>query len=403
MVGKSFFNNSSTFHRVNMVLIGGILGLMVAMGIGRFAYTPILPLMQRDLGMSNTLAGWLAGLNYLGYLAGAVLCSIVPRILGVRLFTGSALILCIFTTAFMGLTLSAFWWGGLRLVNGITSAILFVLISAEVGDVLRRHGLAHRIGVLYSGVGLGIALTGVLIPMLDRYWSWSGAWIGAGIVAALLAGTGAILGHQKGSLPPITADNTPVSKKRSSVYPLALAYFFEGLGYVVSATFIVALIAATPGLVHLAPWSWVAVGLAAVPSTLIWPWLARRYSPRTAMMAAYALQAGGILVSAFSTSIIGLLFAAASFGGTFMGIVAMTLAEGQRRMPADSRWIAAFLTAAFGIGQVLGPVAAGYLADLRDGFTLPLLLATLCVVISLIVTATDPQFTGSQNPLQKGK
>lgn len=386
-----------------LVLVGGILGLMVAMGIGRFAYTPILPLMQRDLGMSNTLAGWLAGLNYLGYLMGAILCSLIPRLLGMRLFTGSALLLCILTTALMGLTVSAFWWGGLRLISGITSAVLFVLISAEVGDVLRRHGLAHRIGTLYSGVGLGIALTGVMIPLLDCYWGWSGAWIGAGMAAALLAAAGIILGRRQGALVPPPAGSSSVNSRRSSVYPLAAAYFFEGLGYVVSATFIVALIAATPGLSHLAPWSWVAVGLAAVPSTLIWPRLARRYGARTALIGAYALQAGGIVVSVFSTSIIGLMFAAASFGGTFMGIVALSLAEGQRRMPADSRWIAAFLTAAFGIGQVLGPVVAGRLADLRDGFALPLLLATLCVVVSLIVTAIDPHFSTSASPQQKGK
>ena len=389
-------------HSAYLVLFGGILGLMVAMGIGRFAYTPILPLMQRDLGMSNTLAGWLAGLNYLGYLAGAVLCSVSPRLLGMRLFTGSSLILCILTTAFMGLTLSAFWWGGLRLISGMTSAVLFVLISAEVGDVLRRHGLAHRMGMLYSGVGLGIALTGLLIPVLDHYWSWSGAWIGAGIAAALLAGAGILLGRQQGALAP-TAVDTPINSKRASVYPLALAYFFEGLGYVVSATFIVALIAATPGLLHLAPWSWVAVGLAAIPSTMFWPWLARQYTFRTALIAAYALQASGIFVSVFSISVIGLLFAAASFGGTFIGIVAMTLAEGQRRMPADSRWIAAFLTAAFGIGQVLGPIVAGRLADLRDGFALPLLLATACVGVSLIVTVLDPHFSGSPTHRQKGK
>lgn len=386
-----------------LVLIGGILGLMVAMGIGRFAYTPILPLMQRDLGMSNTLAGWLAGLNYLGYLMGAILCSLIPRLLGVRLFTGSSLLLCLLTTAFMGLTVSAFWWGGLRLVSGITSAVLFVLISAEVGDALRRHGLAHRIGTLYSGVGLGIALTGVMIPVLDYYWGWSGAWIGAGIAAALLAAAGILLGRQQGALVPPQTGNSPINSQRSSVYPLALAYFFEGLGYVVSATFIVALIAATPGLSRLAPWSWVAVGLAAVPSTLIWPYLARHYSPRMALIAAYALQASGIMVSVFSTSITGLLFAAASFGGTFLGIVALTLAEGQRRMPADSRWITAFLTAAFGIGQVLGPIVAGHLADRHDGFALPLLLAMACVVISLIVSAFDPHFPKPLNPQQKGQ
>ena len=70
------------------ILLGGILGMVVAMGIGRFAFTPILPLMQRDLAMSNTVAGWLAGLNYLGYLVGAILCSMTPQLLRSRLITG---------------------------------------------------------------------------------------------------------------------------------------------------------------------------------------------------------------------------------------------------------------------------------------------------------------------------
>jgi len=74
------------------VLIGGMLGMVVAMGIGRFVFTPILPLMQRDLGMSNTVAGWLAGLNYLGYLGGAIICSIAPQLLRSRLITGGALV-----------------------------------------------------------------------------------------------------------------------------------------------------------------------------------------------------------------------------------------------------------------------------------------------------------------------
>ena len=71
------------------VLLGGMLGLVVVMGIGRFAFTPILPLMQRDLAMSHTLAGWLAGLNYLGYLLGAILCSVSPHILRSKIFTGA--------------------------------------------------------------------------------------------------------------------------------------------------------------------------------------------------------------------------------------------------------------------------------------------------------------------------
>lgn len=369
--------------------------MMVAMGIGRFVYTPILPLMQRDLGMSNTLAGWLAGLNYLGYLAGAVLCSLAPRLLAHRLVTGAALFGSILTTLLMGLTLSALWWSGLRFVSGVASAVLFILIAAEVGDVLRRQGLNHRIGLLYSGVGLGIALSGLMTPLFDRLAGWSGAWIGSGLVAGALAIIGIGLGRQKGALDPAATQTRRNGRTKHIVYPLALAYFLEGLGYVVTATFLVAMIAATPSLGHLAPWSWVAVGLAAVPSTLLWPYLARRSGYRVALICAYAVQAAGILVSVFSTSVLGILFAATSFGGTFLGIVALTLAEGQRRMPADSRWIAAFLTAWFGVGQVLGPIVAGRLADLRDGFALPLLLATGCIIISLLVTAADRHFTST--------
>lgn len=81
------YDSRQNERSVLYLLVGGMLGLIVAMGIGRFAFTPILPLMQRDLAMSNTLAGWLAGLNYLGYLVGAVLCSAVPRLLRSRLVT----------------------------------------------------------------------------------------------------------------------------------------------------------------------------------------------------------------------------------------------------------------------------------------------------------------------------
>jgi hypothetical protein len=96
-------------HDALKILIGGMLGMVVAMGIGCFAFTPILPLMQRDLAMSNTVADWLAGLNYLGYLAGALAFSVRPRLLRNRLVNRSALFASIATTLLMGCTLSSFW------------------------------------------------------------------------------------------------------------------------------------------------------------------------------------------------------------------------------------------------------------------------------------------------------
>ncbi|WP_432823054.1 YbfB/YjiJ family MFS transporter [Trichloromonas sp.] len=375
------------------VLAGGILGMMVVMGIGRFAYTPILPLMQRDLGMSHSLAGGLAGLNYLGYLAGAVICTLAPRLLRSRVIAAGALLLSLATTTFMGATVSEFWWGTMRLGGGLASAVLFIVISAEVAETLARRGYGHWFGALYGGVGFGIALSGLVVPQLDKAGGWDAAWIGMGGIAGLLALLGAALGRRH-----VQATTDPVEPGKSaaglrSIRMLAAAYFLQGMGYIVTATFIVAIIAETPGLEAMAPYSWVAVGLSAIPSTILWPHLARRTGNRQALLAAYTLQAAGILVSVRASSIAEVLFAAVTFGGTFLGIVALTLAEGKMRMGKEGARAAAFLTASFSVGQVLGPIIAGSLADRQDGFALPLLLAAGCIILGGLLIVLDRGFS----------
>jgi len=382
------------------VLIGGMLGMVVVMGIGRFAYTPILPLMQRDLGMSNTLAGSLAGLNYLGYLVGALWCTFVPQLLRSQRFAAAALLMSLVTTICMGLTTAELWWGVMRLSGGVASAVLFIIISAEVGETLARSGHAHWLGMLYSGVGMGIALSGILVPYFDALGNWDAAWIGMGVVAFLAAFLGVFLGRRR-----INVDVTvPAPAKETgslrSVWLLAAAYFLEGLGYIVTATFIVTIVAATPGLGSLAPYTWVAVGLAAIPSTIVWPLLARRFSIRKALLGAYIIQAAGIGISACTTSLAGALFAAVSFGGTFLGIVALVLSEGKVRMGAQAGQAAAFLTAMFSLGQMIGPVIAGWLADMQHDFTLALLLAAGTVTCGAFLLMADSHFVTTRR--QKG-
>ena len=374
------------------ILLGGIFGLVVVTGIGRFAFTPILPLMKRDLGMSNSVAGALAGVNYLGYLAGAILLSTWPRLLRSRLVVGGALLASLATTTFMGMTTSNLLWGALRLCGGFASVTLFIVISAEVGGTLIRRGFAHWSGALYGGVGFGIALSGLAVPQLDKAGGWDGTWIGMGVIAALFAAAGiALVRNHELVLPADSAAPGRPGELRKIWLP-TVAYFLEGLGYVAPATFIVTIIAATPGLKGFAPYSWVAVGLAAIPSTIFWPHLARRIGNKQALLAAYALQAAGILVSMHADSVIKVAFAAVSFGGTFLGITALILAEGSLRMPNDKGRAAAFLTASFGVGQMLGPIVAGRLADLQQGFAIPLLLAAACVVAGGIFIAADRSF-----------
>lgn len=387
--GRGF---SAKHWTVLKILVGGMLGMAVAMGIGRFAFTPILPLMQRDLGMTHSVAGWLAGLNYLGYLVGAIVCTITPRILRYPLLGGGTLLLSLATTLAMGLTVSPLGWGLLRLLGGIASAVLFIIISAEVAESLARRGYGHWFGALYGGIGLGIVLSGLIVPQLDRIGGWSVAWLGIGGVALFCALAGTTLGRTSDYSPSIVAESPDQAVGLRPILLLASAYFLEGLGYIVTATFLVAIIAATPGLATFAPYTWVAVGLAAVPSTVLWPYLARRIGNRRALLAAYAVQVAGILVSRQATSIFEVTFAAVTFGGTFLGIVALTMAEGNRRMGKGGRRGAAFLTAAFSVGQMLGPVIAGVLADRQDGFALPLLLAAACVALGCLFIVADRRY-----------
>lgn len=369
--------------------------MMVAMGIGRFAFTPILPLMQRDLGISHSLAGWLAALNYVGYLAGALLCAVRPTVLRSSLVNVSALVASIGTTLFMGATISPSVWGLLRLIAGFASAILFVVIAIEVTETMQRSSHSRWNSALYGGIGLGIALSGAVVPMLDRFGGWSSAWFGMGAIALALAISGVIIAGKRRSALAVKTGSAPAGSSLTGMGRLYFVYFLEGFGYIISATFLVTMIAHTPGLSRFAPWSWVAVGLAAAPSTIIWQQIANRIGVRPTLTMAYLLQACGILLSSIAATVFTAGLAAVIFGGTFLGIVALTMSEGGRRAGSEGRRAAAILTVCFGMGQVVGPPLAGLLAD-RQGFTLPLLLAGSLVALGGLLVATDRGFSSRQ-------
>jgi predicted MFS family arabinose efflux permease len=371
------------------ILLGGIFGMMVAMGIGRFAYTPILPVMQRELGMTHAVAGWLASINYAGYLAGAVICAFFPLLLRSSAVNICAILASIASTFLMGTTISTQAWGLLRGVSGLASAILFVVITIEVSEELTRRGFGRWLGTLFSGIGLGIALSGSLVPLFESAGGWRFTWFGMGALAGLLTLTGVLLARKRGAALDIHAGQAEHCQATGGYRLLAAAYFCEGLGYIVSATFIVAMIARLPGLESFAPYSWVAVGLAAAPSTIFWQQVGRRIGVRPALMLAYTVQAIGILVSIRATSVAESCLAAVSFGGTFLGIVTLVMTEGNRRAGHDGRRTAAVLTVCFSVGQVIGPPLAGRMADLQGGFAMPLLLAALAVASGGILVALD--------------
>ncbi|WP_375056171.1 YbfB/YjiJ family MFS transporter [Zobellella sp. DQSA1] len=365
-------------------LAAGIALLAIVMGIGRFAYTPLLPLMQADQPLSDLLAGWLASSNYLGYLLGALWLACtrpgtapVPRL-------RRQLLLNLACVAAMGLTSSPWLWLLWRLLAGWSSAAAFVLASGLVLEELARRGQAARAGWLYSGVGLGIALSALAVPWLDSLAGWRGGWLGLAALGGLLA----LLpwfGLTGTNAPVPAASMTGQAPFRRGLLPwLLLAYFCEGLGYIITGTFMVAMLHQQQALAGLGHLSWLLVGLAAIPSCGVWLWLGNHRGLAGTLIAAHLVQALGILLPLLWPSPAGALLGALLFGGTFMGITALAFCLGRRLVPSRVQATLAGLTAAFGLGQIIGPVLAGLSLSRQHNFDQALLGGGLVVLLGAL-------------------
>jgi MFS family permease len=375
-----------------MVALGGMLALASAMGIGRFAYTPILPAMIESLDLSRAAAGLIASANFVGYLAGA-LAAAAPRLPGSRRtwFLG-ALLLGAVTTAGMGLVGSLPGFLLLRLLGGTASAFVLVLGSALVLDRLAAVGRGSLSALHFAGVGLGIAVSAALVAGLEAAGAaWSVLWLVVGGTAAAVVPMVAWLVPGETAAPARPARQaTPAARRSPGLGRLALCHGLFGFGYVVTATFLVAVVRASPEAQVLEPVVWLIVGLAALPSTAAWGWAGTRFGPRPAYAAACLLEALGVAAGGLWTTPAGALLAAALLGGTFMGITALGFTAARALAPDDQRRAFALTTAGFGVGQIAGPVMAGLLLDRTGSFAAPSLLAAGALLLAAVLVTKGP-------------
>ncbi|MGG6360626.1 YbfB/YjiJ family MFS transporter [Peribacillus frigoritolerans] len=382
-----------------LFLIGGIFSLIIAMGIGRFAYTPILPLMQKDLSLSNTTAGYIASSNYAGYLLGAILAGAIPFKKYRTNLLRVSLIISILTTALMGLTYSNLLWNVLRFLSGFASAFVLVLASGIVLDKLAAIRKSSWSGLFYGGVGLGIFLSSLMIPSLNHLFRWEGTWIGLAVVSGILA-----------IFVWIWLDETPnVVKKKNKqdmivkVPPtkwliwLIIAYGLEGLGYIVTGTFIVSIAEKTSYFHNGATLVWMMVGLAAIPSCLIWSLLAKKWGYIKSLVLAMALQSLGIAMPAFWMSKTSFVISALLFGATFMGITTLATTLGREMTPSDSSRTIGILSAIYAIGQLIGPTLAGFLSSITHDFNSAFIGAACVVFFGAILLLSGIHFENNPN------
>ncbi len=365
--------------------LAGLCALAAAMGIGRFVYTPILPPMVHSLGLTSSQAGLIASANYLGYLAGALLAA-RPNLPGSqRLWVVASLLVSAITTAIMGLVSTLAPFLVIRFAGGAASAFVLVFSSAMVLENLARSARGGLSALHFAGVGAGIALSACLVAgVRGAGGGWRVMWLASGAVCLAGVPIVAWLLPQAEPSParPIAAPTSSPAGGRGGLGFLIAAYGLFGFGYVITATFLVAIVRGAPATRAIEPLVWLLVGLTAVPSVLAWNRIAGSIGVFRAFGVACLVEAAGVAASVVSASAAGIVLAAVLLGGTFVGITALGLAGARMIGAGDPRRKLALMTAAFGCGQIIGPTFAGIVRDRTGSFLLPSLAASAALLMA---------------------
>ncbi|MGW1817396.1 YbfB/YjiJ family MFS transporter [Streptomyces sp. NPDC002125] len=362
-------------------VLRGAATLAAAMGVGRFAYTPIMPLMHAQAGMSDSLGASLATANYVGYLAGALLGIAAPALLRSRVALRAGLMVLAASLALMPLAREGGVWWGIRLVAGAASALVFMIATVAMLAGLAAHA-EHMTGWAFGGVGAGIALSGLTVVAVQQAGSWQTAWFACAVLTVLLTAVAwKLVPRGATTKAPATPARAERPRTRRWFTALLASYLLEGIGYIIAGTFLVAALQqGAPGWIGSG--AWIVVGLAALPSCALWMRLARRMSRPALLTISLSLQAIGIALPALSGGSVPALAAAVLFGATFMGVSSMSLAIGTHlRIPRAI----ALLTTGYSLGQILGPLLAAPL--LRHGYHDALLLGAALVLGAALAAA----------------
>ncbi|MBB3261209.1 putative MFS family arabinose efflux permease [Paraburkholderia bannensis] len=376
-------------HEARRAALACMLTLAAALGIGRFAFTPLLPLMLHGGGLDLRHGSWLASLNYAGYFAGAMACAAL-RFTPARVVR-AGLVATALLTIVMGLTQSFWMWAIVRFVAGAVSAATFVFASQWGLRRLTQLGAHAWSGVIYTGPGVGIVATGLLVSAAGGLGARAG-WIGFGLVCALIVAIvwpvfvetprQAHPAHPAAAASQARAagaQSAPTAS-RADAFWLVVLYGVPGFGYIITATFLPVIARhALPGSI----WPdlfWPMFGAALIVGALCAARLPLHWDNRLLLAACYVLQALGIASGIVWPNAAGFSLGSVLIGLPFTAITLFAMREARIMRGDHAAALMGYATGAYGIGQILGPLAAAPLAASSGSFSPSLWLAALSLV-----------------------
>lgn len=369
------------------VLCAGVLSLLLMVGIARFSYTPLLPIMQQQAGLGMSEGGWLAAINFMGYLTGAFIASMISDLVVKDRLYRLGLVIAVISTAGMGMTENFWLWSALRFLAGLSSAAGMLIASGLILNWLIRHNHRSELGIHFSGVGLGIALSALAVELMSRHFDWSQQWWLLTVMGVV------ILIPAWAWLPPPDSSaltnngsamvDTPPS--RSFMRLFMLAYFCAGVGYVVTTTFIVAIVDQLPGLEGKGSWTFMVIGIAAAPSAILWDLIARKFGNMNALICASAIQIVGILLPVIVPNLVFTTIGAVLFGSTVIGMVSLVLTMAGRYYPTRPAKMMGKMTLSYGAAQIIAPAVTGLMAEQSGHYADGLYLAAGMMLIGTVL------------------
>ena len=378
-------------NNVAILILTGIAALTIAIGIGRFSYTPILPYMISELNLTTTEAGLIASSNYLGYLLGSLI-PIFPQFpKNIRSIFIYSIFISIISLFAMGLTNTFEVFILIRFIHGIFSAFVLILGTSLIVSHVQKKGKIFLGTAHFSGVGLGMALSAIVVSYLGFLnFTWDELWFSIGILAIMLS-------FQIIKFTPIQKAEVKYNLKSKNKTSLGfslitISYGLYGFGYVAFGTFISTMSRLTPGLEKTEPFVWFVVGITGIPSVFFWNWFGSKIGNDIGLFLANLILGLGVLFSVLINNEFGIFISCILFGLSFVPITSMCLLEGQERFSGSFIVSTAILTFSFSIGQMIGPYLSGLLTDYYNSFFFSMIISGIVLIFGSLLMINPKRF-----------
>lgn len=370
------------------VYLAGICSLIVTAGVARFSYTSLLPIMQSDAGLSEVGGGWLATINYLGYLVGVLIVANLNNLNIKYQLYRCYLIFAVITTAAMSLTTDIYLWAILRFISGVCTSAGFIIASGLVLKWLVNQKKRAELGIHFSGIGISIFLAALFVEILMQLSvNWENQWLFLALMATAFAIPAWIwMPHPSLKIAPgehKKALDMPPTKVFTWI--IMAAYFCAGYGYVVSATFIVDIVEGLPSLSGHGQQVFIVLGLAATPAVILWDRLARRLGYLKTLLLAYLVQVIGIILPAISENLVTIAISAVLFGASFVACVSLVLTMAGHFFPSNPAKFMGKMTLAYGMAQIIAPALTGLLASSLGNYDIGLYVSSIIMLIGAVL------------------